>query len=96
MTLLENDWTPETADQWTRHDLIASILSPLVYILATIGGAYAVFGNPLGWWLLTMAVALSLMLWAIIDRKLRVQSIAFAKHEEEHKEIVEERNRWGG
>ena len=96
MKLFEVEWTPESADRWTLHDLAAALLSPFIFFLFTIGSLWAVFGNPVGWFFLAMAVGASLLLWAIIDRKLKVQSVAFRQREQEHKDAVDERNRWEG
>lgn len=88
------DWTPEEADRWTRHDLVAAILGAFTFVAFTLGGAWAVFGDPRGWAWLAAAVGASLLLWAVIDRKLRAQSLAFQRREEAHKKAVDERNRW--
>lgn len=93
--LLDEEWTPESADRWTVHDLVAAVLSAVSFVAAAAGSAYAVFGDARGWWILGVALGASLLLWAVIDRKLRAQSVAFRRREEAHKDVVEDRQRWG-
>ncbi len=44
MAFIRRKWTPEDADEWTKEDLIASILSVLTYVTLSIGLALALFG----------------------------------------------------
>ena len=37
MSLFQKHWTPEQADDWSIHDLIACVLSVVTYILVGIG-----------------------------------------------------------
>ncbi|HLE46873.1 MAG TPA: hypothetical protein VI818_01145 [Candidatus Thermoplasmatota archaeon] len=94
MRLFEERWTPESADRWTRHDVIAAIISPLIFVATAAGSAWAILGDLRGWFLLAAALGGSLLLWAIIDRKLRAQSVAFAERENAHKETIEDRQTW--
>jgi len=94
LKLLGEAWTPASADRWTYHDLVVAVLSPLVFVATAAGTMYAVLGSPRGWFLLGAALGGGLLVWAIIDGKLRAQSIAFREREEAHKASLEERQTW--
>ncbi|MBI2077621.1 MAG: hypothetical protein HYT80_04505 [Euryarchaeota archaeon] len=96
MRLVGEPWTPASADRWTYHDLIVSILSPLAFVATAAGSVYVALGEARGWFLLAAALGLGLLIWAIIDRKLRAQSEAFREREEAHKARLEDRQTWEG
>jgi len=96
MRLFGEPWTPETADTWTRHDLLAAVLSATVFVAVALGATWTFIGNPRGWAWLGLALGASLLLHAIIERKLQAQSEAFRRHEKAHKQAVDDRNRWEG
>jgi hypothetical protein len=96
MRLFEEQWTPESADRWTRHDVIASILSAFSYFALALGSLWAIVGRASGYWLMASAVGASLTLWAVVDKKLKAQSKAFEAREQEHSDAVEDRQRWEG
>ncbi len=72
--LIRRSWTPEAAEEWTREDWIAIILSPLVFALVMVGVAKLVLGQWGGAWLTLLAVAGTLVIYWVIDPKLRAVS----------------------
>ena len=94
MSLFQKHWTPEQADEWSIHDLIACVLSVLVYILIGIGTAGALLLQVWGFITLIVAVVCAVLMYLIIDPKLKALSEAFAKRQAEFLEHVEKTTRW--
>ena len=55
MPLIRRTWTAIEADEWTKEDWIAIILSPLIYVLLTIGTALSLL---LLWYGYVMLIAI--------------------------------------
>lgn len=96
MKLLGQAWTPEAADRWTVHDFLASALSAVAFVAFALGATWAAVGQTRGWLWMAVALGASLLMFAVIDAKLKAQSVAFEAHEASVKRDVDERNRWEG
>lgn len=94
MAWIRRKWSPEAAEEWTREDLIACILSPLAYLLLSVGAALALLLHVTGFLLLGLGVIVSLALYAVIDPKLHTISEEYEGKQREHLEALEKIQRW--
>jgi hypothetical protein len=94
MSLFKSDWTPEEADRWTRHDLLACLFGVLAFVLVTLGVAGSLLLQAWGYLSLGLAVVFTWLTFRVIDPKLRVLSRAFEDKQAAYLADVERRNRW--
>jgi uncharacterized membrane protein len=88
------NWSPDQADEWTIHDLLASILSVLAYMLTAIGTAGALLLRVWGFVALVVGIVCVVLMYRVIDPKLRAMSEAFAKRQDEFLKHVDKTTRW--
>ena len=94
MNLFRKDWTPGEADEWTIHDTAAVIISPLIYILITIGCMLSCLMIPVGFALLAVGLILLIVLVKIINPKLSAISEAYEAKQKEYIEELERKVKW--
>ena len=94
MAWLKRSWTPEEADDWTKEDLIASILSPLAYIMLTIGAALSLLALTMGYIIFIIGILLTMAMYFVIDPKLRKISSEYEKKQKAYLEDLEKIQRW--
>ncbi len=94
MKLFKKDWTPEEADEWTSHDFWASFLGVLAYILIAVGIIGSFFLQLWGFAAVVLALVLSLVVFFIIDPKLKAMSKSFDKKQAGYLKKMEQTNRW--
>jgi len=94
MALIRRNWTARDADEWTKEDLFAVILSPVVYFLFTLGMAFSALLMPLGFILLGVAIVLMLLMIYIINPKLSVISEDYEKKQKKYLEELEKKVKW--
>lgn len=94
MKLFKKDWTAAEADDWTFHDFLASLLGVLAYILVAVGIIGAFFLQVWGFVAVILALLLSLVMFLIIDPKLKAMSKAFDKKQAGYLKKLEQTNRW--
>ena len=94
MAWIRRNWTPHEADEWTREDWIAIVLSPFCYVLITMGLAMTLFLLPLGYILLAVGVVLTVVVFWVIDPKLSVLSAEYEKKQREYLGNLEQIQRW--
>jgi SSS family solute:Na+ symporter len=92
--LIRRTWTPEQADDWTREDWIAVILSPLVFAALMLGVTKLLLLQPGGLWLLLGAVIGTVVIYWVIDPKLRAVSTEYEAQQARYVEQLEKRLRW--
>jgi Na+/proline symporter len=92
--LLKKNWTPEEADEWTIHDVAASVLSALCYLLVAIGVAGALLLRPWGFVCLVASLASGWAMFQIIDPKLKAMSVAFEAKQKVYLERMDRSTRW--
>lgn len=92
--LFHRDWTPEEADEWTRHDVVAAALSAGVYLLVALGVAGTLLLRAWGFACLAASALCAWLMFKVIDPKLKAMSVAFAKAQEGYLEDVERTTRW--
>ena len=94
MERLRKDWSPDQADEWTIHDLLASLLSVVAYMLTAIGVAGALLLRVWGFVALVVGIVSVVLMYRVIDPKLRAMSEAFAKRQDEFLKHVDKTTRW--
>ncbi len=94
MPFIRRQWTPKEAEEWTREDTIAVVISPLVYILLMIGTALSVFMMWQGFVILAAGVILMLVMIRIIDPKLSAVSAGYEKKQKGYIEDLERTIKW--
>jgi len=94
MAWIKRTWTPHEADEWTKEDWIAIVLSPLSFILITFGLAMSLFLLPLGFVLLFLGVVVTALMFWVIDPKLDVISEDYEHKQREYLEDLEKIQRW--
>ena len=94
MPFIKRNWTPKEAEEWTKEDLIASIISPLAYIAWMVGTALSFLLIQVGFIILLIAVILTIIMVYIIDPKLSVTSEEYEKKQKSYIEELEKTVRW--
>ncbi len=94
MALIKRTWTAKDADEWTKEDLFASILSPIIYGLFTIGPALAALLMPIGFILTGVGILLTLLMVFIINPKLAVISEDYEKKQKQYLDELERKVKW--
>ncbi len=94
MALIKRHWTPEEAEEWTAEDVIVWILSPLSYALISVGTALAIFLKASGFIMLGAGIAVTWIMFAIADPKLKVISTEYEKKQKEYLIRLERITRW--
>lgn len=94
MALIRRKWTPAAADEWTREDWVAIVLSPLAYITLAIGVALSIFLFKVGFIILGAAVVLTALMHWVIDPKLKMISEDYEKKQKHYLEELEKIIRW--
>jgi len=88
-------WTPKEAEEWTREDTIAVVISPLVYMLM-LGTALSFMLRPIGFVALAAGVALLVVLVRVIDPKLSAVSKGYELRQKQYIEDLERAVKWEG
>ena len=91
---IRRSWTAEQANEWTREDWIAILLSPVVFAFLLIGVTKMLLLQPSGVLLTAAAVALTAVIYWVIDPKLRAVSIEYEAEQASYLEALERNMRW--
>lgn len=94
MSWIKKDWTASEADQWTKEDWLAIIISPVVYFLLAIGVAFSLLMRWYGWIILGCSIVLLVIMVRIIDPKLKAISEDYEIKQKEYLEDLERISRW--
>jgi uncharacterized membrane protein YgaE (UPF0421/DUF939 family) len=94
MGWIKREWTPHEADEWTKEDWIAIVLSPLSYIAICMGLAMSLFLLPAGFFMLAVGILFTVIMFYVIDPKLRAISSAYEKKQREYLKELEKIQRW--
>lgn len=94
MPLVRRKWSPQEADEWTREDWFAIVLSSLSYVGIICGLAGSFLLLPWGFALLAGGVIVTALMYWVIDPKLRVISTEYEKKQKEHLTQLERIQRW--
>jgi len=93
-SIIKRDWTAEEADEWTREDWLAIILSPLSYMTLMIGLALALLKMWAGVALFLFGIACTAVMAWIVDPKLQAISEEYEKKQKQYLEHLERVMRW--
>jgi len=94
MSLFRKDWSPAEADEWTIHDLLASVLSVVSYFLVAVGVAGALLLKVWGFVALAAGLVSIVLMFLIIDPKLKAMSRSFEKKQQKFLEHLDKTTRW--
>ncbi len=94
MAFIKRNWTAQEADEWTKEDWIAIVLSPLSYIFITMGLAMVFFLLPIGFILLVIGVACAVMMFWVMNPKLNAISTDYEKKQKSYLDELEDIQRW--
>jgi hypothetical protein len=94
MAWIKRSWTAHEADEWTKEDWIAIVLSPLSFIFITFGLAMSLFLLPVGFIMLTVGIVITAVMFWVIDPKLDVISEDYEHKQREYLEELEKIQRW--
>lgn len=94
MSWIQRSWKTEDADEWTKEDLIASILSVFAYVALAVGIALSLLLKLAGFIILAAAVIFIILMVYVIDPKLKAISSDYEKKQKEYIEELEKIIRW--
>ncbi len=94
MRLIRREWTPADADEWTKEDWMAIVLSPLAYVAIAVGVALSFLLLPLGFIILGIAVVLTVLMHWVIDPKLKTLSQDYEQKQKHFLQELEKTQRW--
>ncbi len=94
MPFIRRNWTATEADEWTKEDWITIILSPLSYLLLTIGVALSLLLFWYGYLILVAGIVLAAVMHWIIDPKLKAISSEYEKKQQDYLHDLEASVRW--
>jgi len=94
MGLIRRQWTPEDADEWTKEDWIAIVISPLAYIALALGVALSLLLLKVGFLILALGILLTFLMVYVIDPKLSTISEEYEKKQKQYLEDLERIERW--
>ena len=94
MSFIRHDWTAHDADEWTREDAIAIILSPIIYTLTTLGTALCFLYMTSGFVMIGISVVLYLVMNWVIDPKMKAVSAEYEKQQQAYLKKLEDTARW--
>ena len=92
--MIKRHWTPHEADEWCKEDWIAIVLSPLCYILLTLGTALTIFMLVSGYIMLGAGIVLTVLLHWVIDPKLKAISAEYESKQQQYLSELEAKVRW--
>jgi Na+/proline symporter len=91
---IRRSWTPEAAQEWTREDWIAIVLSPLVFAGILFGLTKLLLLQIGGLWILAATAAATGVIYWVIDPKLRAVSAEYEARQGAYIVDLERRVRW--
>jgi hypothetical protein len=94
MSFIRRDWTAHEAEEWTKEDWIAIILSPFCYIFLCLGLAMSLFLLPIGFIFLSIGVILTIFMFYTINPKLTAISARYEEKQREYLKDLEKIQRW--
>lgn len=94
MSLIRRVWTPGAADEWRKEDWIAILLSVVSYITLTVGVALSFLLLTAGFIILGVGIVITLLMYWVIDPKLRMISFEYEKKQKDYLQRLEEIQKW--
>ena len=94
MSFIRREWTTAEADEWTKEDWLAIILSPLAYVLIMLGIALSFLLLWPGFVILAVGIVVTVLMHWIIDPKLKAISDEYELRQKEYIAELERTARW--
>ena len=94
MSIIRRHWSPEDADEWRKEDWIAILLSVISYILLTVGSALSFLLLPSGFITLGIGIVFTVLMYWVIDPKLRTISSEYEKKQKDYLRQLEYIQKW--
>ncbi len=94
MAYIRRTWTAHEAEEWTREDWLAIIISPICYVLLTVGLALTLLLQTSGYVMLGVGIVLTVVLHWIIDPKLKAVSTEYERKQQTYLRQLEAQVRW--
>jgi hypothetical protein len=94
MAFFKRKWTAHEADEWTKEDWLAIIISPFSYIFITLGVAMSLFLLPIGFIFLGVGIVITALMFWVINPKLKAVSEGYEKKQREYLKDLEKIQRW--
>ncbi|MBN2207352.1 MAG: hypothetical protein JW742_08100 [Candidatus Aminicenantes bacterium] len=94
MAWIKTRWSAAEADGWSKEDVLAWILSPLTYILSAVSILFIALLRWYGFVLLAVDIVLLLVLFRVIDPKLKAISGDYEHKQKKYLEDLEKIARW--
>jgi len=94
MKWIKRKWTPQEADEWTKEDWMAIVLSPTAYILIAVGVAGTFLLQIWGYISLILGIIVIILMHWIINPKLNMISSEYEKRQKEYLIELEKKARW--
>jgi solute:Na+ symporter, SSS family len=91
---IRRSWTPDSANRWSREDVIAAVFSALGYLFIIVGGTLSILGSMIGYVTLGLGITASAFMYWVIDPKLRAVSADYEEQQKEHLARLESITRW--
>ncbi len=92
--MIRRKWSANEADEWTKEDWIAIVLSPLCYVLVTIGAALSILLQMSGYIMLAIGIVMTVLLHLVIDPKLKAISEEYETKQQGYLQELEAKVRW--
>ena len=90
MSYFKREWSPENADEMHKEDWFAIFFSVVSYIALMVGAAMSALLIHLGFVILIIGILSALLMYWIIDPKLRSISAEYEKKEKDYLLQLEE------
>jgi len=94
VSFIRRHWTAAEADDWTREDWLAIVISPIAYILVMIGIALSFLLLWPGFVILAAGVIATILMHWVIDPKLKAISDRYELRQKEYIAELERTARW--
>ena len=94
MQIIKREWTPESADEMHKEDWFAIVFSVIAYISLMVGTAMSALLIPTGFFILIIGILATIIMYWIIDPKLRAISSEYEKQEKAYLLKLEEIQKW--
>lgn len=94
MGWIKRSWTPEEANDWSKEDWIAIVLSPVAYILIAIGSALAFLNLLIGYVALLLGILITVVMFWVINPKLSAVSLDYEQKQREYLDYLRKIEKW--
>ena len=92
--MIQRVWTAKAADEWSKEDWIAVVLSVIAYLGTAIGVALSMLLMISGFIILAVSVLVIILMHWVIDPKLKMISQEYEKKQKQYLIELEETQKW--